>query len=145
MTAGEKREMAAITRIELRLVTGNRTDAGTDGDIFLGLAGREYNVDSQGDVNDFERNSDRKYIFGDGATVLRPAENDPRSPWQTDSVDIGRSPRYIRFEPGAGGDWNLERVDLTVIFPGGSFNTSRLGGGAHLWLGERRGKFLYFQ
>ena len=30
------RAMSAITRIELRLVTGNRPDAGTDGGAFLG-------------------------------------------------------------------------------------------------------------
>ena len=137
--------MTAITRIELRLVTGNRTDAGTDGDVFLGVAGQEFNVDSQGDVNDFERGSDRVYVFGDGATVLRPDENDPRTPWQTDSDELRFTPRYIRFEPGQGGDWDVERVDLTVIYQGGSLHVSRLEGGNHLWLGERRGKVLYMR
>ena len=93
--------MAAIRRLELRLVTGDREDAGTDGDVFLAVAGREYNVDSQGDVNDFERNSDRTYVFGEGATVLRPQENDPRSPWQTDTDNLRFSPIYLRFEPGS--------------------------------------------
>jgi hypothetical protein len=83
-----RRNMPAITRIQLRLVTGNRADAGTDGDVFLGICGREFNVDSRGDVNDFERNSDRTYIFGEGANVLRPEENDPRSPWQLDLANI---------------------------------------------------------
>ena len=136
--------MAAITRIELRVVTGDRTDAGTDGAVFLGLGGREFNVDSRGEVNDFERGSDRTYIFGSGATVNRPEENDPRSPWQIDSNDVGRVPRYIRFEPGPGGDWNVERLELGVIFAGGSLTQRALDGGAHLWLGARRGKFIYF-
>jgi len=138
--------MAAIRRLELRLVTGDREDAGTDGDVFLAVAGREYNVDSQGDVNDFERNSDRTYVFGEGATVLRPQENDPRSPWQTDTDNLRFSPIYLRFEPGSGGDWNIERVELTVVdaqFNGTHFD--RLGGGANLWLGERRGKYLYLR
>lgn len=146
--------MPAITKIALRLVTGDRPDAGTDGDIFLGICGREFNVDSAGDVNDFERNSDRTYIFGDGANVLRPIENDPRSPWQLELNDINRLPLWIRFEPGAGGDWNVERVDLAVTAAdGGSVSVNTLENRAatatrpaenpHVWLGERRGKFLF--
>jgi hypothetical protein len=147
-----RRNMPAITRIQFRLVTGNRADAGTDGDVFLGICGREFNVDSRGDVNDFERNSDRTYIFGEGANVLRPEENDPRSPWQLDLANIYRLPLWIRFEPGPGGDWNLERVDLTVdaVTPGGDLTSvsiqtleNRPGANPHLWLGERRGKFLF--
>jgi hypothetical protein len=138
--------MAPITRIELRLVTGDRENAGTDGDVFLGIAGREYNVDSQRDVNDFERGSDRTYIFGEGATVLRPEQNDPRTPWQTDAIDLTKVPMYIRFEPGDGGDWNLEQADITVTFvgvpdqPPQQISFTRLERGNHLWLGERRGK-----
>jgi hypothetical protein len=135
--------MAAIRKIELRLVTGDRTGAGTDGDVFLGLAGREYNVDSQGDVNDFERGSDRTYVFGEGANVLRPEENDPRRPWQTDSDDITRVPVYIRFEPGPGGDWNVERVDVTAHYGISATTLGRLRGSENLWLGERRGKYVY--
>jgi hypothetical protein len=75
--------MSAINRIELRLRTGDRQDAGTDGDVFLGLAGREFNVDTTSE--DFERGNDRTYIFGEGANVLRPPENDPRTPMQTDT------------------------------------------------------------
>jgi len=133
-----------VTRIELRLVTGNRTDAGTDGNVVLGLGGREFFVDSQGDVNDFEKNSDRTYVFGSGANVNRPTENDPRNPWQVDSNDIGRDPRYIRFEPGGGGDWNLERAEVRAFFTNSTVTLSRLDGGAHLWLGARRGEILYF-
>jgi hypothetical protein len=139
--------MPPINRIELRIITGDRVNAGTDGAVFLGTAGREFNVDSQGDVNDFERNSDRTYIFGEGATVQRPQENDPRSPWQTDSDDLSVNPIYIRFEPGDGGDWNLELVVLTVITVDAteSFEFHRLEGRANLWLGESRGKFLFLR
>jgi len=136
--------MASITQIKLRLVTGNRADASSDGDVFLGVAGREFNVDSHDtDYNDFQQGDDRTYIFGEGANVLRPQENDPRSPWQTDFANLRLSPRYVRFEPGRGGDWNLERVDLTVVYQGGSAQWIQLEGSAHLWLGESRGKFLY--
>jgi len=137
--------MASINQLRLRLVTGNREDAGTNGDVFLGVAGREFNVDSQGDINDFERGSDRTYVFGEGATVLRPGENDPRSPWQTDTENLLSSPIYVRFEPGDGGDWNIERVELTVVAPGNTIHFDRLEGTANLWLGERRGKYLYLR
>jgi hypothetical protein len=130
-----------ISKIVLRVKTGNRADAGTDGDVFLGIGGRELFVDSHSD--DFERGSDRTYIFGAGATVVRPAENDPRSPSQLTFDDLRLAPRYIRFEPG--GDWNVELVDISVTYTGGGLHVSRLAGGAHLWLGERRGKFLYLR
>jgi hypothetical protein len=139
--------MSAITRIQLRIVTGDREDAGTDGNVLLGLAGREFNVDSSG-VNDFERGSDRTYIFGDGSNVLRPGQNDPRSPWQLDTEDIPRCPRYIRFELGSGGDWNIELLEL-VVNPtpaGGGIIFRRLvGANNNLWLGAGQGKFIWFQ
>lgn len=135
--------MAAIKRIELRIITGDRADAGTDGNVLLGLAGREFNVDSSG-VDDFERASDRRYIFGEGSNVLRPAQNDPRSPWQLDTDDIGRCPRYIRFELGSGGDWNVELLELFIPTPSGGVNLRRLAGGNHLWLGAGQSKFIWF-
>jgi hypothetical protein len=138
--------MSAVRRIELRVITGDRPDAGTDGTVFLGLGGREFRVDSSDtSVNDFERASDRTYIFGIGANVSRPTENDPRSPWQIDSQDIGRCPRYIRLESGDGGDWNVAQVDVLIsLADGGSATLQRLGGSAHLWLGWKRGRYLYF-
>jgi hypothetical protein len=138
--------MSAITSIRLRLVTGNREGAGTDGNVYLGLAGREFHVDSSGDVNDFERASDRTYIFGTGANVADAAANDPRSPLQLDHLDIARFPTYIRFEAvGGSADWNLERVEVQVSAEGTSVNLAGLEGSEHLWLGQRRGKMLYFR
>jgi len=138
--------VAAIKRLELRLVTGDRTDAGTDGDVFLGVGGREYNVDSRGDVNDHERNADRRYVFGENSTVLNPSENDPRTPWQTETEDLFATPMYIRIEPGDGGDWNIELAQLTVVDDSNnSITFDRLRGSSNLWLGERRGKYLYFR
>lgn len=143
------RQARPITKIELVLRTANTSGAGTDGDVFLGVGGREFFVDSQGDHDDFERGATRTYIFGSGATVNRPSENDPRSPWQLDFLDLALTPKYLRFEPG--GDWHIGRVDLTVIYsgtpqvPGGSVHFQRFEGNANLWLGERRGKFVYFR
>jgi hypothetical protein len=37
--------------------------------VFLGIGGREFNVDSAGNVNDFERNSDRTYMYREPAAA----------------------------------------------------------------------------
>jgi hypothetical protein len=133
-----------ITRIELRLFTANRNGAGTDGNVFVGVAGREFFVDSAATgLNDFERGSDYTYRFGDRANVMRPDQNDPRSPWQLRAVEWQNAPTYIRFEPGS--DWDIERADITITFSGRMpIFDSLLSGNAHLWLGTKRGKFLWF-
>jgi hypothetical protein len=139
---------APITRIELRLFTANRDGAGTDGDVFLGVGGREFFVDSAATgLNDFERGSDYTYRFGDTANVMRAGENDPRSPWQLTYDDFRLAPRYIRLE--SGGDWDVERADLTVVYSSsgvpGSVPLRRLERNAHLWLGQKRGTIMYFR
>jgi len=142
-----------ITKIELKLWTSLRPGSGTDGRVYLGIAGREYAVNSRGRFRDFQPQADAvTYTFGDGSNVDRPEDNDPRSPWQTDALDITRCPAYLRFAPrGHDDNWDLERADVTVWFIGtapGSvrqeIHLSRLGSGPHLWLGEQRGQFLYF-
>ena len=55
--------MPQITSIHLTLITGNASGAGTDGDVYLGICGREFFVDTT--ANDFERGASREYIFGD--------------------------------------------------------------------------------
>jgi hypothetical protein len=123
------------------LKTGNRSDAGTDGDVFLGVAGREFFVDSPG--NDFERNRTHTYIFGAGANVQRPSENDPRSPWLLNLSQLGRTPSYIRCEPGS--DWDVERINVTVFATNAGVHLDALNLNPHLWLGKKRGKFIYLR
>jgi hypothetical protein len=141
-----------ISRIQLRLWTSLREGSSTDSRVYLGVAGREYAVSRDG-TNDFEPDPNGvAYVFGDGANVRRPQDNDPRSPWQTDASDIGRCPKYIRFAPDGDNDnWDLERADLTISAQGTApdsapttINFTRLGAGPHLWLGVQRGQFLYF-
>src|SRR3954470_7629539 len=102
--------MAAITRIEANVRTGNRAGAGTDGNIFLGIGGREFVLDSSAD--DFEQNSNRTYVLGVSVpgetTVTNAAHNDPRTDYVLDSTFLERFPVYIRFEPeGSNPDWDL--------------------------------------
>lgn len=54
--------MAPIETLRFNLQTANASGAGTDGDIYLGICGREFKVDSTED--DFEQESSRTYRFG---------------------------------------------------------------------------------
>src|SRR5262245_62059626 len=93
-----RKTMPLINRIDVRIKTGDRAAAGTDGDIYVGICGREFFVDSA--VDDFERNSDRTYIFGagggSGSTVNNPSLNDPSSSYQLQTEALGKFPAYVR-------------------------------------------------
>ena len=51
-----------IDQIRVEITTGRDGGAGTDGDVYLGICGREFRCDTSAD--DFERGSKREYIFG---------------------------------------------------------------------------------
>ena len=137
--------MAAITTMTVRLATGNRSGAGTDGDIYVGICGRELSLDSQAD--DFEPGSNREYIFGQNSNIRFATENDPRSP-QLDTADLDKFPVYLRFEPDDSEDkWNLEEVNVTVNPDSASSARYRAMGGAalNLWMGKDFGKYAYLK
>ncbi len=136
--------MAAVTRIDVRIVTGDRAGAGTDGSVFIAIGGREFDLDSA--VDDFERNSDRTYTLGVGANINNAAYNDPRSPCALDTADLDRFPAWLRFEP-LGGDpnWDLELVTVTVNPGPGQVSYQALGGANHLWLGQDFGKYCFLR
>ena len=130
--------MAAITRIDVRLITGNRSGAGTDGDIYIRIGGREFYLDSA--IDDFEQGSDRTYTFGVGANVNFAATNDPRSPYQLLTERLDRFPVNLRFAPQNRDDnWNLESVTVTVNPGPGQVQYQALGGSDNLWLGIHSG------
>jgi len=140
--------MANIARIDVRLLTGTKNGIGsegpgTDGDVYIGIAGREFFIDTTAD--DFERGADKNYVLGDGANVNFREFNDPREP-QLSTDDLGKFPVYLRFEPGGSNpDWNVERVRVTVN-PGRSeirFDNVRLAGLPDIWLGQRMGKTVH--
>jgi hypothetical protein len=136
--------MPNISSISVKIQTGSMDDAGTDGDIYLGVCGREFYVDSQSD--DFERGSSAEYIFGDGANVSNPQANDPRvQGLHTDNVR--RFPVYIRFQPTSRTDhWNMALADLT--FNGESFprwiTNNYINPKTGIWLGTRSGMYVHF-
>jgi hypothetical protein len=118
--------------------------------VYLGLGGREFYVDSP--AEDFERGKAKTYIFGQGANVNHPANNNPNGPFRIDHSTVTKYPTYIRFEQGDGGEWLLERATVTVHFhvPGSNPQTAEIGdalegGGSQLWLGSQSGKILYLR
>lgn len=138
--------MAPIKSILAVVTTGDRTFAETDGEVFLGICGREFNLDTA--ANDFQQaDLDKGFILGEGSNVLFPELNDPRSP-QLDTNDLSAFPKYIRFEPGAelaGKGWNLERVTVTVNPGSFVFDNLALKGTPNIWLGQNCGKFFYLK
>ena len=130
--------MATIRSIDVTIHTGDVDNAGTDGDVYLGICGREFFLDSG--ANDFERGSRRLYRFGEGANIQNSGVNDPRNP-PLDSDDLRMFPVYIRFEPqGSSPDWNLTFVNVEVA--GTGFGIILRPG---LWLGRTSGKICHLR
>ena len=106
--------MAAIARIDVRVRTGSK---GTNGELFAGIAGREFRLDKIG--NDFGPNKDEIYIFGQSNDVRHVDLNDPRNP-PLDTAQALALPKYVRFEPSS----NVDQVSIDVaqitVNPGGS-------------------------
>jgi hypothetical protein len=103
--------MPQIESIQANIETLDIDGASTDGDVYLGVAGREFHLDTK--ENDFQAGSSRKYVLGDGGNVLNAATNDPRKQFLlTENVDS--FPVYLRFNPESRSDnWNLERAVVT--------------------------------
>ena len=102
--------MPKINSIGLHLDTGDLSGSGTDGDVYLGLCGREFSIDTNRD--DFERGSGRTYILGENADIRNADVNDPRK-HELFTENMARFPLYIRFQPQTRGDnWLLQRADV---------------------------------
>lgn len=135
--------MTLITSIQFQLITGSMSGAGTDGDVYLSVCGREFYVDTSAD--DFERGSSRLYVFGDGANVNNPPTNDPRQ-HNLHIENVNNFPVYLRFQPRSRTDnWNVQRAEVSFnqnIFPRwdtASFISQREG----IWMGTRSSMFLH--
>lgn len=137
--------MPRINSIHLHLETGNLSGAGTDGDVYLGVCGREFNLDTTSD--DRERGSSRTYVFGEGSNVNNPSVNDPRKQ-ELFTENVEQFPVYVRFQPQSRGDnWQLQRADVRFndgLIPewdtvGFVLNDPAEG----IWLGVRSGLFVH--
>ena len=144
--------MAKITGILCQIITGNLEGAGTDGSVYLGLGGREFRLDSVED--DYEKGSWREYIMGVGPVeptlpppqirVNNKDQNDPRLGFPLDTVNLVRTPVYIRFEPEGSGDrWNLSFAAALVYSGQFVVGYTAPADFDNLWFGQATGKILY--
>ena len=138
--------MASINQISARIKTGNRGEtAGTNGRIYLGIGGREFNLNLLGG-SDFEAGMDQTFVLGEGANSgPAPADNDPRSPHQLVTENLDKYPIYVRFEPRTEDDrWDLDEISVTVNPGSAQIGFSALGSGSHIWFGNKSTKIFYF-
>lgn len=131
--------MADINTIRVNIQTASDSGAGTDGDVYIGFAGREFHVDTTAD--DFEAGSSRTYVLGQGGTVVDGGFNDPRTPSLAFPL-VDSFPAYVRFNPRTRTDnWKLQRAVVTLgdaLFPMWDSNEN-IPQAQGIWLGTRSG------
>jgi hypothetical protein len=143
--------MATVRRIDVELKTGTAADAGTNGQVFLGLGGREFNLDLPG--GDREKGQVDTYRLGDTANILNKERNDPREGggYPLKMEDLFNFPVYLRFQGNdQNDDWNLESVTVKVTSSdpddefGPELTWQRLVGPEfNLWLGSKSGNICH--
>src|SRR4051794_21106718 len=92
--------MPNIETIRVTIHTGNE---GTGATIYLGLCGREFNLDTEDD--NFKPNQSDVFILGAGANVLNRDRNDPREP-QLVTGNLLSFPMWIRYGREPHDDWD---------------------------------------
>lgn len=131
--------MAKIGQIEVKTKTGDRGGANTDGEVYLGICGRELLLDTN--KNDFERGETDTFVLGRNSNSRYKERSDPSG---LDTKDLNRFPMWIRFEPdGTDNSWNAERVLVTVNPGNGAEQYEALRGREHQWLGDRSGQYWF--
>jgi hypothetical protein len=141
--------MATVKRIFVRLKTGAVEGAGTNGHVFLGIGGREFNLNLP--TGDREQGATDEYTLGEGANILNKDQNDPRKGCPVDMGHIWSFPVYVRFQGWDDNDsWNLESAGVEVFSSdphdpsGATINWSRLVGPEFtLWLGSSYGSYCH--
>ena len=133
--------MAFLNKIRVTITTGRDAGAGTDGRVYLGVAGREFCCDTSAD--DFERGSTRDFVFGQGANIQRPGDNDPRKPpLRVEDPDI--FPAYIRFAQGDKSSWLLAEAAVYVDAETAPRYETDISNNP-IWLGDTSGCIYYLR
>lgn len=136
--------MTIITRIDVQVMTGNRSGASAEGAVYLGIGGREFYLATA--AHDFAQNSRQIFTLGEEANVCHAVDNDPRAPYALHTEELSNFPVYIRFAPKDQNDrWNLEAVAVHVNPErgAGERDYDALHGAEHLWLGASSGLYCY--
>ena len=107
-------------------------------------AGASSTLDLTHVSDDFERNSDKTYIFGLGANIKYANWNDPRSHYGIFTEDIDLTPAYIRFAPqGRKDEWRLESATVSVNNGEVRLQALEEPVGDNLWLSTHSGLYIY--
>jgi hypothetical protein len=141
--------MPRINTITLNITTGTggpAGTAGTRGDVYLGVCGREFYADTSITENeDFVAGSTTEFVFGDGANVGNPGINDPRQ-HSLFTEDVKHFPTYIRFQPRSPEDqWLMVRALMSfnnTINP--TWDTASWLGRS-IWLGNTSGLYVHLR
>jgi subtilisin family serine protease len=136
----ENRFNTNISKINVKIKTGNMNGAGTNGRVYLGIGGREFRLDQPG--NQFEQGDLDTFTIGTGSNIENASINDLPTFVKIESpiirhLDILLFPKYIRFDPNDKDDnWNVEKVEVEVVNIARTYRGPRDG---NVWLGSRSG------
>lgn len=135
--------MTDITKIVARIWTADVDEGVGTGDAYLGIAGREFVLDSTG--SDLRTGQHQDFVFGEDTNVENAEFNDPRKP-QLTTTDLARYPVYIRYEGTDG--WCLERAwvyvnpgENEVVFD--NLDLAGEGDSHRIWLRNGYGRAVY--
>ena len=135
--------MPQIESIRVEVNTLDVNGAGTNGSLYLGVCGREFDLDTS--ANDLERGAADQFILGNGANINNKPINDPRKQMLlTEHVDA--LPVYLRFVGKDDDDkWGLERAvmilndELLPMWDTASYISNVDG----IWLGAKCGGVVF--
>jgi hypothetical protein len=133
--------MAFTFSIRVLIKTADVENAGTNGKVYLGIAGREYHLNTDPHDN-FEQNSIDLFVLGDGSNLSR-------KDYQFTIEGLKHMmyfPHYIRLEPAANlADWAVELVAVefqkTLCF--GHDLRIYDGDTPYTWLGREHGLYIH--
>lgn len=110
-----------LDQIVVTLRTGNVDGAGTNGEVYLSLGGREFNLKRPHPHDDRARGATDTYRLGRDANIENKERNDPRKLTFFSSsfypVGLRFEPRQATPEPD---DWNLANARVVVNLGEGS-------------------------
>ena len=139
---------AYVKQIRVEITTGEDRGAGTDGNIYLGICGREFRCDTTAD--DFEKGSTRTYIFGTLSTTYPTVfpnitsetyNHTSRPQLLVDEADL--FPAYIRLSQGSS-RWLLAGVKVYIDDEVEPHFVDAMGNNP-LWMGDDCGCIYYLR
>jgi hypothetical protein len=135
-----------VRKITIDITTSFAKGAGTDGQAFLGLGGREFRLDIA-DHEDFERGDETTYELGEGSNVVKPERNDPRVGLPITLDDVLAHPVYLRLVPDdKADDWNLANIRVKIQAGHEIVRYRALEGPQeNIWLGYQSGTWLHLK